>query len=256
MGDKLELDPAVYQGILNMTGRALHLKDASMSGAPGLRGQDQVFNPNTPTADPESSLYNLLATKYKLGPTEAEAYTKYYMGRNDPESQRIREEALEGKRGAFAYPEDVATRTVQGIHDARNARVLMEAEQNAARQKMLAAKSERSVGAFVLGGVEKAKYGNLTPATQKVLKKQMELSNPYPQPVVPYKSIGEPAQPKKSISVPNGPYGYNYEEEAVPQLIPNAPSVPMGRYEKGKLLAPTDPEERQRWLAALPGGSL
>lgn len=243
MGDKIELNPAVYQGILDMTGRGLHLKDASMSGAPGIRGQDQVFNPNA-GPDQESALYNLLATKYKLGPKEAEAYTKYYMGGTDPQAKKMREEALEGKRGAFGYPQDGATRTVKGIEEARAAAMLQ-----ASQEGMKAAQSERTVGAFVLGGLEKARYGNMTPSTQQVLGMESERSNPY-------KPMGEPVQPKRTIQVPNGPYGYNYEEEATPQLIPNAPSVPMGPYSPGKLLSPTDPEERQRWLAALPGGSL
>lgn len=254
MGDKLDLGPAVYQGILNMTGRGLHLKDASMSGAPGLRGQDQVFNPDTPTADPQSALVMLLMTKYKLDVNNAEAYAAHYMKRSDAEASKLKEEAMEGKRGAFDYPKDVATRTVEGIHDARNAAALQESRMNAARfEAMKANQSARSVGAFVLGGLEKAKYNGMTPATEQVYRADSEAANPYKPPIKP---IGEPAPAKKSISVPNGPYGYNYEEEATPQLIPNAPSVPSGPRVPGKLMAPTDPEDYQRWLAALPGGSL
>lgn len=246
MGD--ELNPALYQGILDMTGRGLHLKQASRDGAPGIRGQDPTFQPIKQTPEmQQTALVNHLMKQYKLPVQEAETYAAHYMKQSDPTAVKMREEAFKAQipKGEFRDRVDPA---VEGFWRAREAAQLQEAQDRANR-----AKSEATVGAFVLGGMEKAKYKGMTPATEAVYMGQSQATNPYK---VPIKPIDAPASNKRVIPVPNGPYGYNYEEEAEPQLIPNAPSVPVGPHVPGKLMAPTDPEEYQRWLAALPGGSL
>ena len=117
-------------------------------------------------------------------------------------------------------------------------------------QQSKAAQSENTVGAFVLGGLETAKFGNTTPATQALLRGLAQKSNPFP--------VDGNA---RSFSVPNGPYGWNYEEAATPELIPNARGVmgqeqaPPGRVTPGRLEAPKDPAQYQQWLQSLSGGS-
>lgn len=67
------------------------------------------------------------------------------------------------------------------------------------------------------------------------------------------------------FSVPNGPRGWNYEEPAVPEMIPNAngpatsypppAGVPSPTGAPSNFLAmPDDPEQRRAWLELISGG--
>lgn len=158
------------------------------------------------------------------------------------------------------------------------------------------AQSTRTVQSFVSAGLEAAKYGNMTPATTGMFQRDAAKSDPYggfmgkggkpgeqgwgqgkPQ-STPAQGMSRIDNPNTSSipSVPNGPYGWNYEEKGEPQLIPNAdekvftennaPGYPVPRFVPRPALVPSgppvnrislpdDPDLYKAYLEMISGGS-
>lgn len=161
MGGKLQLNPAEYQAILDMTSKGLSLADRSR-GINSSGTYKFVPGEESSSALQYNSLVNHLMHKYKLHPDAAVEFAKRYMRSSDPESLKMREEGIQDAghfRYEYGYADPMSWNPQIAVDNA---------------------KSEKTVSAFVLGGVEKAKYGQATPATQVMLQQDMQNSNPYP----------------------------------------------------------------------------
>lgn len=160
MGDKIEYTAQELDAIKAMTAEGLRLREKSQGN--NLYGKfEWQDGRDAPPEDRYGALVDHLMAQYKLKPAEAMEMAKAFMVDDSPQGAGMRDEALQ-RAGSWKYKPGYAD---------PNGAYMVPVKYSA---------SERTVSNFVLGGVEKAKYGNTTPATQVLLHEQTHRANPYP----------------------------------------------------------------------------